>query len=116
MPLAIFDNCFGGILLHLYSLDEHMAFVVRVVVEKHASIKHYRVVLLCDLVSLREIWVVVVLAVKLNVVRDAARQSQTAADCFVEAIFVQYRKHSWKTQVDVVGVGVWLFKICAKGS
>lgn len=116
MPLAIFDNCFGGILLHLYSLDEHMAFVVRVVVEKHSSIKHYRVVLLCDLVSLREIWVVVVLAVKLNVVRDAARQSQTAADCFVEAIFVQYRKHSWKTQVDKVGVGVWLFEICAKGS
>ena len=50
-----------------------MAFVVRVVVEKHTSIKHDRVVLLCDLVSLREIRVVVVLAVKFNVVWDAAR-------------------------------------------
>jgi len=75
----------------LHSFDQYEVFFVGVVIIEHAAIFHYRVVLLRDLVALREVRVVVVLTVELNIVRNSARQSKTAADRFVEAVFVQHR-------------------------
>jgi hypothetical protein len=71
-----------------------VVFFVYMVVKEHATVKHDRIVFLSNLITLGKIGIVVVLAIKLDVVRDATAQGQTAADSFVKAVFIQNWKHT----------------------
>ena len=91
-----------------------MVLILLVVVEEETTIHHDWVVLLSDLVSLRQISVHIVFPVELDLGKDAATKSERCLDSLVEAFFVQDGEHAWQTQIDEVCVSVWLLTRCVQ--
>lgn len=98
----------GVILFHLHALDQDMRFNVLVVVVEKTTIDHYGIMLLGDLISLWQVRVGVVLAIKLDERRDTSSQGKSAPDSLVKAVFVENWQHSGDTKVEVANVSVWL--------
>lgn len=63
-------------LLHLNTVDEDVGLLIFVVKEEKAAIFHDRVVFLGDLVSLGQVGVDVVFAIKFNQWQDSASETQ----------------------------------------
>jgi hypothetical protein len=85
-----------------------MVFIVIAIKEKETPVSHNWVMLLSNLIALRVVSVVVVLAIELDVVGNSAAQTQTANDSFVQAVFVQNGEHSGEGQVNIISKSIWL--------
>lgn len=99
----------GSILFHLDSLNEDVILFVLVVVEEETTVEHNGVMLLGDLVSLGQVTVDVVLAIKFDLGQDTTAKSKRCLDCEVEAVFTQDWKHAGETHVDEICESVRLF-------
>ena len=78
-------------LLHLDALDEDVVLLVLVVVVEESSVQHDWVVLLRNLVRLRQVAVRPMLPVELDLRKDAATECQRSLDRLVEAVLVEHR-------------------------
>ena len=85
----------GSYLLHLDSLDQNVVLLVFVVVVEESTVKHDRVVLLSNLVSLGQVAVGVVLPVELDLWEDTATEGEGRLDGLVEAVLVENWEHAW---------------------
>jgi hypothetical protein len=72
--LIALDDALCCILLHLDAFYQNMILVLFVVVKEQAAIKHDRVVLLSDLVCLRQVCVHVVLAIELDLWQNSTTE------------------------------------------
>jgi len=114
--LVALNEALCRFLLHLDTLNQDMVLILLVIVEKEAAIEHDRVVLLCDLVRLREVCVHIVLPVELDLGKDASSKGKRRLDGLVEALFVKDGEHSWETQVNEVSMGVRIHTCRVEGS
>ena len=77
------------------ALDQDVILLVLVIVVEQSSVEHDWVVLLGDLVGLRQIAVGPVLPIELNLRKDATTEGKRGLSCLVEAMFVQHGQHAW---------------------
>jgi|688.fasta_scaffold1750873_1 hypothetical protein len=88
-----------------------MVIVVIVVIIKETTIDHNRVVLLSDLISLRQVRRLIVLSIELNKCWDTTSKRKTATYSLVEAIFIEYWKHARYSEIDVVNQSIGLSSV-----
>lgn len=67
-------------LLHLNAGNKDMVVLIQVIEVEHAAILHDRVVLLSDLISLRQVSVIIVLPVELDLREDSSSESKRGLD------------------------------------
>lgn len=103
------------VLFHLDALNENVVLIFLEIVEEEAAIKHDWVMLLRDLISLRQVSVNVVFPVELDLWKNASTQSQRSLDGEIKALFVENGEHTWQTKIDEVGVSVRLLTRCVQG-
>jgi len=96
-------------LFHLNSLNEDVILFVLVVVEEQTTVKHDGVMLLGDLISLGQVTVDVVLAIKFDLGQDTTAKSQRCLNCEIKAVFAQDWKHTGEAHVDQICQSVRLF-------
>jgi hypothetical protein len=81
------------------------------VIIEESSVYHDWIELLSNLISLREIWIPIVLSVELNELRNSATECERATDSLVQAVFVENWECSWDAQIYIAHIGVWLMKV-----
>ena len=96
-------------------LDEDVRLLILIVIVEESAIEHDGVVLLGDLVGLRQVGIDVMLSVKFDLGQDATSKGKRGLDCDVKTILVEDWKHAWESNVHKVGIGVWLVKVGAQG-
>ena len=70
------------------------------------SVAAHRQVVLADLVTLRQVWIHVVLAVELGVARDLAAEGQRGLEARLDRRLVDDRQHTGHAEADLTDVGV----------
>jgi hypothetical protein len=94
-------SCFSCVLLNLDSLDADRCLLALGVEVFQGALLHHWVVLLSDLVALRQVCVHVVLPVKLHLPRDLAIQRYSTLQSLLKTFFVQHGQSAWKSTVQV---------------
>ena len=97
----------GTYLLHLHALDQDVVLVVLVVVVEKPAVQHDWVVFLGDLVGLREITESIVLAIELDLRKNATTEGERSFDRLVEAVLVQHWQHAREGKINEVGMSIW---------
>ena len=83
-----------------------MVFVLLEVVEEETAVDHDRLVLLGDLVRLRQVRVGEVLPVEFDLWQNAATKCERGFDSKVEALLVEDWKHAGQGEINEVSVSV----------
>jgi len=104
--LIVLVDTFCCVLLHLDAFDQNVVLILLKVIEEETAIEHDRIVLLRDLVSLRQVSIHVVFPVELDLRQDAPSESERSLDREIEALLVENGEHTWKTKIDEVGVSI----------
>ena len=56
--------------------------------------------------------VIVMLALKFDLRHDTATKADASLDSSIEAVFIEYRKHSWESKVNKVGMTIRITNTC----
>ena len=109
---ATLVDALRSVLFHLDALNQNVALLVLVVVELQSPVQHDWIVLLCDLVSLRQVRIRVVLTVEFDFRQNTATKSEGCFHCLIQAMFVQNRQHPRQCQVNKIRMNIRLLQIC----
>ena len=96
------------VLFHLDALHQDVILILFEVIEEETAVQHDWVVLLSDLVCLRQVCVHVMLTVELDLWQNATTESQRGLDSQIEALLVQHGKHTGQTQINEICMRVGL--------
>ncbi len=104
------------VLLHVDALDPDLAGDARLHVDQHLALADDRVLVLADLVALRQVRVEIVLAVEDRLEVDLRLQPQPRAHRLFDAVAVDHRQHSGHRRVDQADIGVGLCPESGRGA
>ncbi len=109
-------NAFARVLLHMHPLDTHGDRLTAVEVHQHLALADDRVLVLGNLVALRQVRIEVVLPVKDGVMIDLRLQPQPGADRLLHAESVDHGQHAGHGRVDEADLAVRLRAESGRGA
>jgi hypothetical protein len=104
--LLIIMEALGRVLLHLYPLNCQLRRLMMAIEVPQHSVLHDGVVLLRDLVALRQISIKVMLPIKLDLGSNVPLKREGAEKSDVQTLRVQHRQHPRQSQVHHVSMDV----------
>lgn len=114
--MIVFLDTVCGILFKLHAADLQALDSIETIIIENTAVTHDWIVSLGNLIALRRVMVVVMLALEFDFWHNATTKTDASLHGRIKAVFVEYRKHSWKSKVNKVGMTVWLARASVQSS
>ncbi len=99
-------QAFAGVLLQMQPLDADGDALAVFQIDDHLALAHHRLLVLADLIALRQVGIEIILAVEHRFQIDRRLQPEPRADRLLDAFFVDHRQHARHGGIDQRDVAV----------
>ena len=99
-------QAFAGVLLEMQPLDADGHRLAAVEIDDHLALAHDRLVVLADLVALRQVGIEIILAVEHRLQIDLGVEAEPRAHRLPDTFLVDHRQHAGHGGIDQRDVGV----------